>query len=148
MTYPSFEAFAKDQISIFAELKDVDKVLRQSLLDSLVLVKSRIQQQGENSQESNIGTYSKGWAKFRQSKGRQTSIVDLTFSGDLMRNFTIIPDGNNALGIGFTSDTEAKKASDNETRFKAKIFDLSSDEQDFIEKGINAAVTKIFSRIQ
>lgn len=148
MTYPSFEAFAKDQISIFNELKDVDKVLRTALLDSLSLIKSRIQQDGLNSQESNIGTYSKTWATFRKSRGRQTDHVDLTLEGTLMRNFSIIPDGNNALGIGFTSDTEAKKASDNEKRFNAKIFDLSSDELAFVEQEINKKVVQILSRIQ
>jgi hypothetical protein len=148
MTYPSFEAFAKDQVSIFNELKEVDKVLRGALLDSLAIVKGRIQQDGLNSQEANIGTYSKGWAKFRKSKGRQTDHIDLTLEGTLMRNFSIIPDGNDALGIGFTSDTEAKKAEQNELRFKSKIFDLSESEQDFIEKEINSAVAKIFSRIQ
>jgi len=146
MTYPSFDAFAKDQIGLFNQLRDVDKVLREAILDGLVLVKDRIQQHGENALESPIGTYSKTWASFRSKHGRQVSYIDLTYSGDLMRNYSIIPD-NNGLGIGFTSDREANKAKSLEKRFKAPIFDLSSDEQKFIEDKIEAKVNAIFAQI-
>jgi len=174
MTYPSFESFAKDQVGLFNQLRDVDKVLRTALLDSLVLIKDRVQQKGEKSDGSQIGTYSdKGnagkiarsfgsianqrqqraggfsgsYKEFRQRLGRQTAYVDLTLTGDMLRNFTIIPISQNSLGIGFTSDKEAVKARKNEQHFGGPIFDLSADEEKFINDAIETKVNAIFAQI-
>ena len=147
MTYNSFDDFAKDQFRAFEELKDVDKVLRTALLDGLVLVKDRVQQRGATADNSSIGTYSKSWAKFRKSTGRQTSKIDLTNTGDMMRNFTIIPDGSDALGLGFTSDLEAKKAEGNEKRYGGPIFEFSDEEERFIDTNIEKKVAVILNRI-
>ncbi len=146
MIFNSTEEFLAAQERAFAELTDVNKVLRVALLDSLALIKGRIQQDGQNAGGGSIGTYSKKWAKFRSSIGRQTAHIDLTLSGDLMRNFTIIPDGTDALGLGFTSDLESKKAIGNEEHYGGAIFEPSDEEQDFIESEINRKVADILNK--
>ncbi|MES2731724.1 MAG: hypothetical protein V4714_08250 [Bacteroidota bacterium] len=146
MIFNSTEEFLAAQNRAFEELKDVDKVLRGALFDSLALIKGRIQQDGQNSGGGNIGTYSKKWAKFRSSIGRQTGHIDLTLSGDMMRNFSIIPDGSDALGLGFTSDLESDKASGNEERYGGAIFELTSEEEAFIEGEINKKVADILNK--
>lgn len=45
--------------------------------------KERVFIKGLSSNGSKIGSYSKGWAEVRESKGLQTSFIDLKFTGSL-----------------------------------------------------------------
>jgi hypothetical protein len=130
-----------------------DKVLREVCLDAIVLISHRVQQDGKKSDGSKItttskkrfGAYSYQYGKKRASKGLQTKIIDQTFTGDMLGDFTLAPEGEKSYVIGFRGKTASDKAEWNERRF-GKIYQLSKDEskliQDIIRKRINAILNK------
>lgn len=123
-------------------LLDADKVTRQAALDAVAIISNRVQNDGLKTDGSPIqSSYSDGYGKRRSKKGLQTEFVDLTFTGDMMDS--LLPFQNNGdWVVGFNSAKQAQKAEWNEIRF-GKVFDLSGNEIDTIQKGINERVGKI-----
>jgi hypothetical protein len=98
MSYDSYLEKVKKAIPI-AEISSLKRVEG--------LVKLRVHNKGRNSEDTQIGTYSPGWAKVRRSRGKQVNFVDLQFEGDLIRGYSVgIHEGDNAFG--FTSELEKR----------------------------------------
>lgn len=129
----------RDEQINFDELPD--KLARIACLNSVALISQRVQNQGLNSNEQSIGTYSESWAAQRVKKGRQVKYIDLTYSGEMMDSFTFSPLGKD-YAVGF-SDNQGDKADANEKRF-GTIFQLSKEELEDINKEIQNGLNEYF----
>lgn len=151
--YNSLQSFAAQQLANFQNATDANKVLRQAVIITVPEMKRRIQNEGKNSDgvkmrsksSQKYGAYSKAYGRFRNKKGRQTAIIDLTFTGAMMDSMKAGPTGANSYGIGFLGPDEFKKAGYNEGNFGI-IFDPSKYEQQVALESINKAAQKILSK--
>jgi hypothetical protein len=130
----------RDEQINFDELPD--KIARIACLNSVALISQRVQNQGLDSNEKSIGTYSKSWAQQRLKEGRQVQFIDLTYSGEMMDSFTFSPLGKDYV-VGFSSDKEGQKADWNEERFGV-IFQLSNEELNDINNEIQNGLDEYF----
>ena len=87
-----------------------------------------------------------GYKEFRQLQGRQTEFVDLRLSGSLENSIQLVKDDDNAVLIAITSEGEAKKARENEKRFRKSIFSLSENEKKTFNEALLSRAEKIIKR--
>lgn len=128
---------------IWASLENPDKILRTGCFNLYAEISERIQNQGRRTDGRAIeaefaagrartkrrGAYSAGWFYNRRARGRQTRIMDLTDSGDLMdRGFQVGPAGRQSYGLGFPNKTIADRAEYLEGMF-GEIFAASEKEK-------------------
>ncbi len=123
-----------------------EKALRMAGMDAVVLVADRIQQKGNSiggrmttKSKKPDGVYSKYHKKARDKKNLQTSHVDLTFSGDLMRNWQLLSSDTKSAEIGFMNDSEADKAQYLEDYY-GQIFALTKDEENTVIETFNSEI--------
>jgi hypothetical protein len=134
-----------DLISRLTNIEDADKVLRTASLDTVALISDRIQQKGLKTNGTPIKSfYSAAYGRKRREDGKQTQYIDLTFSGDMMADYTAVPDGYNSFVAGFRSEKSAQKAEYNEDRF-GTVFQASNEEVDILLKGVNESINKILN---
>jgi len=100
--------FESQHKQLLEALTDPNKVLRVALTNLHALISERVQVFGQLTNGQRILGYSTGYEKYRKAHGRQTGHVDLTFSGDMFRNFNIYPI-QNGFGLGFSSQDEFNK---------------------------------------
>jgi hypothetical protein len=151
--YNSLQAFAAQQLANFQNATDANKVLRQAVIVVVPEMKRRIQNDGKNSADVQMktksarkyGAYSRAYGRFRNKKGFQTAIIDLTLSGAMMNSLKAGPTGPNSYGIGFLGPDEFKKAEWNEGRF-GTIFDPSKYELQVSLTVINKEAQKLLSK--
>jgi hypothetical protein len=151
--YNSLQAFAAQQLANFQNATDANKVLRQAVIVVVPEMKRRIQNDGKNSADVKMrtksskkyGAYSRAYGRFRNKKGFQTAIIDLTLSGAMMNSLKAGPTGPNSFGIGFLGPDEFKKAEWNEGRF-GTIFDPSKYELQVSLDVINRQAQKLLSK--
>jgi hypothetical protein len=86
--------------------------------------------------------YSEDYAIQRIKKGRQVDHVDLTFTGDMLDNFTASPSGENGYEVGFRGQKSADKSKYLEVYF-GEIFSLSPSEADLSLNKIQTAVNAV-----
>lgn len=91
-----------------------------------------------------IGRYSQRHGTARQISGRQTLIVDLSFTGDMWRSWNVIESRPGFRGVGFMNDTANDKADSLETYYGKTIF-VPSD--DALEKGFPKAEGILFNEL-
>lgn len=123
---------------------DLPDLLRAGAVDALALISNRIQQRGQAASGRQLetkaklrgGAYSAGYAKRRAERGRQINRVDLTNSGDLMRNLQVISVGDRLVTAGFLSDEQAHIADALEDYYGEPIIELSDSEQETVADGI------------
>lgn len=120
-----------------------DRIFRTACFDSIALISLRIQNKGLRTNESPIGIYSAGYAKQRAKKGRQTSYIDLTLTGDMIDSLTFDKATYNEYVVGFGTKSSSDKADWNEERY-GSLFALGQSEiglvQTGIENNVNAAI--------
>jgi hypothetical protein len=151
--YNSLQAFAAQQLANFQNATDAHKVLRQAVIVVVPEMKRRIQNDGKNTADVKMrtksskkyGAYSRAYGRFRNKKGFQTAIIDLTLSGAMMNSLKAGPTGPNSYGIGFLGPDEFKKAEWNEGRF-GTIFDPSKYELQVSLDVINRQAQKLLSK--
>lgn len=138
----------KDQLSNLID----EKIMRTAGLTAVAIILNRNQQQGKNTDGSKrrsksnktTGAYSKGYAKQRRKKGRQIDIVDLTASGDTLRNFNVISADKDSAEVGFLNDKANQIAEYNEAYY-GQMFHLTDEEE---KKVIAGATAEILAKIQ
>lgn len=92
-------------------------------------LRTRIFNRGEATEGEGIGDYKNlSYRKYRESRGRQVSYVDLELDGDLRRAITTGVSGKDVV-LGITNDTEAGIAAKQEERYKKQIFTPSNEEE-------------------
>lgn len=111
------------------------------------LMKARIFNEGLDSGERKIGKYkSKSWIAKRSENGRQTSNVDLEFTGELRDSIQVVRSGDKVFLV-VVNDKDFAKAKGQEDRRKKKIFTPSRDErqqtEEYIADLFNEELTKI-----
>lgn len=143
----------QNQLQVFDDLIDADKILREAALDTLALISNRVQNRGEKADGTKIvskspsrkGAYSRNYGLKRQRSGREVDIIDLTATdqGGMMDSLTVEPEGNNSYVVGFAGQRASDLAEYNELRF-GTIFEPSDSESDLIEEVINNRIDEIF----
>jgi hypothetical protein len=111
------------------------------------LMKSRIFNDGLATNERKIGKYkSAKWIQIRNDEGRQTSTVDLEFTGELRDSIQVVRTKTDVF-IAIIDDKNFQKAKGQEERRNKKIFFPSKDErqqtEDYISDLFNAEIDKI-----
>ena len=169
--YDSTSAFLRQQLKNFKDASKADKVLRAAALYAAPAVQSRVQQDGEKSDGSQIGQYGQrvipaafgkaqsfgikrrlatlsstdSYKQLRQKLGLQTAYIDFTFSGDMWKSWRPVPISDTAYGVTFVSPEQLKIANSLESRFGV-TFELSQQELDQSLKTINRLATQYLSR--
>jgi hypothetical protein len=111
------------------------------------LMKSRIFNDGLDSKEAKIGKYkSTSWIAKRSENGRQTSNVDLEFTGELRDSIQVVRSKNEVF-IVINNDKDFAKAKGQESRRKKKIFIFSRDERKQTEEYIVDLFNEELSKI-
>ncbi|CAN5250873.1 hypothetical protein BH09BAC4_BH09BAC4_28180 [soil metagenome] len=117
-------------------------------------VRERIQLRGQNSagetmltsSVKKVGRYSESHGKVRQKEGLTTSIINLTFSGELLNgdSWTVIPDGEDGYGAGFREANMSERAGYMEDLF-GDVFNMSPDEEQAAIDYFNDAISDIMN---
>lgn len=89
--------------------------------------------------------YSEEYAAKRVKKGLEIDKIDLTFSGDMMGDFIVAPEGKTGYIIGFKGQLSSDKADWNERRF-GTIFQLTDSEANLIKGIVSKKINEIFNK--
>lgn len=138
---------------IKAELSGLidEKIMRTAGLTAVAIILNRNQQQGKNSDGSKrkskskqtTGAYSKGYAKQRRKKGRQVDIVDLTNSGDMLRNFNVVSANSKSANVGFLNQRASQIAEYNEAYYGEMFHLTQSEEKNVVDGAIQEIMNKL-----
>ena len=124
-------------------LAQTDSLLREIATSMLSVTRTRIHGQGIKSDGSQIGTYSPSYLELRKEReGRSNTNVNLVFTGDMERDYKIIPISDTEYGLGYTDEMSVKKAQWNTERY-GRIFALTDDELDQVRNIIKEYLNKL-----
>lgn len=146
-----------------------DKVLRTVASDQLALVRVRIHQDGKNSEDTPIGTYSSAYLKYRQGKpfnNTSSEKIVLSLTRYLQNNFVVVPT-EKGYGLGWIqNEREApKKKTNRKSKGRKKppptnielaeildekynVYKLTKEERQAITPTAERAVTEELRRLQ
>lgn len=93
-----------------------------------------------------LGTYSNGYASYRRSIGRQTKHVDLELTGSLRRELKTVRK-QNSISMQYLATDEVKKIGYLESQYKTRIFDLTKEEKESVNKKANTLFSKQITQI-
>ena len=137
MSYTSNMVVVVDKLNVQLKgVKNQDNMLRDIAVSLATSNVDRIHTEGKNVAGGKIGTYAESTRKIRKKKGRQISKVDLSFTGQLSKEFQadVIPGG---WGAGFT------------TSYGSNLFKLLTDKYGDvwgITQSDNQAIDRIVSK--
>lgn len=103
-------------------------------------MQTRIFNEGKDKRENSIGKYSDKHKEFRESKGLQTSIVDLTITTDLRQSIEL-----EQQKIVFKNEYGKKVSKGNERIFKKRIFAPSEKESKIWIDVLNEEIKKLIA---
>lgn len=126
------------------KLKDREYLLRPVATEIIPMITERIHQKGQASDNSQIGTYSNSYLKFRaeNKRGKDTKVI-VSLTRQLENDWSVVatPKG---YGIGFLNSFNAKKLKWVEERKSKVISRLSPEETEYaidrINELVNAAI--------
>lgn len=130
----------KSMATNFELLLDKEYLLRPLAIETIPSMKDRIHKQGKASDLGPIGTYSTGYLKLREEKGRgkdEKVIVSLTRQ---LENDWAVLGTSKGYGIGFNNPFNKDKARWVEDAKSKIIFNLSPDEKQYITERIQELV--------
>jgi len=128
--------FTQSMLNKIEKLRDRETMLRPIATELIPLMTERIHQNGEDKDNQAIGTYSKGYLKFRQKNKRNADpkiIVSLT--RQLENDWSVIAT-EKGYGIGFLNSFNLQKARWVEAVKHSKIFQLSASELQYAKDRI------------
>ena len=124
-------------------LAQTDSLLREIATSMETVTRTRIHEQGIKSDGSQIGTYSPSYLELRrEQKDRSNTNVNLVFTGDMEKDYKIIPISDTEYGLGYTDDNNADKAKWITERY-GRIFALTDDELDQVRNIIKEYLNKL-----
>lgn len=130
-----FSKFTQDLEQRIAKLKDKDYLLRPVATELIPLMTRRIHQRGEASDGSQIGTYSSGYLKLRESKYNRSSdtkvIVSLT--SQLENDWSVI-ETERGYGVGFNNPFNLQKLRWVEEVKGKVIGQMTEEEEKFVQE--------------
>ena len=93
------------------KVENPEPLLREIATSMLAIVKERIHENGKNSANTNIGTYSDSYLNYRSSVGKNTgSNVILSLTGQMENDFKVVALSATRYGLGFSNSFNADKA--------------------------------------
>lgn len=104
-------------------------------------IQRRVQDKGVGSDGRKLSPYSKQYANYKKSTGRQTKYRDLTYTGNMWQSLTATKLGSDAARMFFGSAAEAKKAGYNDKR--TPFFELGDAEKRIIDSEIKKLLSKL-----
>jgi hypothetical protein len=129
--------------SIFEKLTDREYLLRPLAIETIANMKLRIHDRGEASDGGQIGSYKSNYLKLRQAKYNRNAdpkiIVSLT--RQLENDWSVLATEANGYGIGFTNSFNTQKARWVEEQKKKIIFNLTTEERDYIRDRLDELVS-------
>lgn len=151
MIYKSFAEFANSQAINIREATD-PSIMREAAIVVAGAIKQRIENQGKASDGRQMrtkskeayGAYSAAWGEKRAKKGRQTSIIDLNYTGEMWRSWLPIP-VENGWAATFVKAEAMKKAFSNQRLF-GEIFSPSVRENKIALQAMLVRFRKIMAR--
>lgn len=133
-------AALKNQLDVLA---NTDRITRQAAFDSVAIIQARVQQRG-HAVDGTLKPYAASTMKHRRKAGRQTGYKDLTFRGDLFRNWAVSPVGKTGYAVGFLGKRSGDIARYQEAR-EGVIFELSRNELQTVQEAIENQVKEILT---
>jgi hypothetical protein len=125
------------------EAKVLDNITRTIAADLVASNISRIHNDGQNVDGSNIGSYStESYKKLRQKKGRQINKVDLSFTGKLSKEFSFAASGLHTVGVGFLTPYGAELSEHLEEKYNKKIWGVTQEDERIAEEIAKNKVNK------
>lgn len=106
-------------------------------LDAKALIQQRVQEKGLNAQGGKTPDYSESYALYRTKKGRQTSFMDLTNTGDMWQSTGVVNREQNdketkVTVAGRDGFAQMKLNVNSEKRFE--VLKLSKEEEDILSE--------------
>lgn len=124
-------------------LRNPKPLLRLVALDVVVLMTTRIHEEGKAADDSKIGEYNNNYLRLRQKKNKRSAdkkiIVSLT--RQLENDWSVIPT-KKGWGIGFKNSLNAQKLQWVEEQKKKKIGALSKSEKEYAINKIKKLVSE------
>ena len=144
MSFLNLAEFFNSAAARLQKLKDVDYVAGGAAVSVLALQVRRIFDEGLDADGADIGRYSDAYMQERieRYKRGDSRRVILTATAQMRNDYSYIR-GSNFVGFGFKNPENAKKADDNEKRYKKSIFALSKKETETLLKLIELRVKDI-----
>ena len=145
----------RDMIPAFKALKSYENGLYRAAFVAVEAInrraKSGISADGQvlfTKSSKRVGAYSEQHAESRTKRRLQVQSVDLTFTGQMLRNFNLLTLRPNFVTIGFSAPTQAAKAAKLENYYGTDIMTVSnaeeSDAVDALEKEILRTLDQLF----
>lgn len=152
-----------DEIRNLNALLASDKGMRTALTSILALQKRRIFQNGQDAENSRIGTYGSkpasiskkqqaqatgktyfkgGYAEYKSLIGKNPGFVILRNTDQMMMDYGMFVLGNNQWGLGFSNDTNFNKSQWMEDKYKKEIFDTTAQEDQILETILNDTIER------
>jgi hypothetical protein len=127
-------------------VKDTEQIAAEAALSLLAQIKRRIFQEGLNSANQPIGTYSDSYIEFRMDQynwGPSDDVI-LELTGQMREDFTV---GNSTegYGLGFQNPFNAEKLAANEQRFGTVASPTDQEQQLFVQI-LTETITRILTQ--
>lgn len=134
---------------------EIQKLLFQGAADVVVIVVHRIRTQGEDADGGTLitrssmpyGRYSQRHGRARNEKGLQVARVDLTFTGEMLRDYNITEREPNQVGVGFVNDESHEKAEELEKYYNAPVFVPSLSEEDEVVNDLEESIFNLIDAL-
>lgn len=124
----------------------MEKLTRAAAVAVLPEMRKRVHVDGQDSRNTPIGEYSDSYLNERERKnrGRNTKVI-LSLTRQMENDLHALP-GERGWGIGYLNAFNAKKARENEQRYRSKILtDLTLREREIVHTVINEEVKNAIS---
>ena len=132
-------------ISRMNVLRDTSRLERMVAVQMLQQVKSRIFDQGKDSNGGQIGNYSDAYMKQRRAKNYPSSTqVILQATGAMLSDFSVV-NASDEIGLGFKNSVNSIKAEAVERTYNKDIFKLTDEETKNAHKIVEIEVNKILN---
>jgi hypothetical protein len=133
---PGYKSNAKNVLGpLINQLKGVETVLLDNITRTVAagLVASnsfRIHNEGLAVNGTKIGDYKEGpYKKKRREKDKETQYVNLSFSGDLSKEFQLAASGKNTVGVGFLTNYGEELSEILEQKYNKKIWGVTQEDE-------------------
>ena len=134
----------KDITSNFELLKNKEYLLRPLAIETIPNMKERIHKNGQASDGGQIGSYSDGYMAEREKANRgEDRKVIVSLTRQLENDWAVVAT-TKGYAIGFNNSLNFQKAGWVEGNQKKIIFNLSSDEKQYITDRVQDLVNGIF----
>lgn len=134
--------------AIASELPDITQIVAK---DAIALIKNRLQEKGQTSENSSFPAYSSGYKKSKAKKNGEESVSfrNFTLTGDMLRQLNIVSTndegGRYVVTIGGKSDFAQNKIDYNSEQV-GDILEASKEEEEHFAQVLDEELQKIIDK--